>query len=253
MYPGRALRGAAMPARLRSAGLAPTLPMTLLTLMLCVVLVRLGIWQWQRWLEQDAAWTRFAQGADAVQPLGTRSLEEVAKFQRVSVSGRLDGAHQFLLDNRSYRGRPGYDVLTPLARADGSVLLIDRGWVPFTGSRAHLPDVGLPENTTLTVSGRVVDLPAGGLASGRAAPRPEEPWPKVTSFPAPEELARALAVPITPRILLLDASAPLGFVRDWQPPGISPLRHLSYAIQWWCFAALAAVVWLIMSRRRALR
>ncbi len=38
-------------------------------------------------------------------------------FQRVSVTGELDGAHQFLLDNRSYRGRPGYEVLTPLARA----------------------------------------------------------------------------------------------------------------------------------------
>jgi cytochrome oxidase assembly protein ShyY1 len=40
-------------------------------------------------------------------------------------------------------------------------------------------------------------------------------------------------------------------VRDWQPPGMSPLRHLSYAIQWWCFAALALVIFAVLSVRRA--
>jgi surfeit locus 1 family protein len=101
------------------------------------------------------------------------------------------------------------------------------------------------------VSGRVADLPSAGLASGRAAPRSEDPWPKVTSFPQAAELARALGVALGPRILLLDPEAPLGFVRDWQPPGMAPLRHLSYAIQWWCFAALAVVIWTVMSHRRA--
>ncbi len=52
------------------------------------------------------------------------------------------------------------------------------------------------------------------------------------------------------RILLLDPQAPFGYVRDWQPPGMAPLRHLSYAIQWWCFAALALIAWAIMSTRK---
>jgi surfeit locus 1 family protein len=232
---------------------APAAGWTLLTIAGCALFVRLGVWQWHRWIESDAAWTRFARGADAVQPLGTRALADVALFQRVSVTGRLDGQHQFLLDNRSYRGRPGYEVLTPLARTAGGVLLIDRGWVPFTGARAHLPDVQLGGDPDVAVSGRVADLPSAGLASGRAAPNPIDPWPKVTSFPRPEELARALGVPLTAHILLLDPEAPLGYVRDWQPPGMTPLRHLSYAIQWWCFAALAVVVWAVMSERRARR
>jgi surfeit locus 1 family protein len=167
------------------------------------------------------------------------------------VSGRLDGRHQFLLDNRSYQGRPGYEVLTPLTRAAGAVLLIDRGWVPFTGSRARLPDVGLTGVAGVTVSGRVAELPSAGLASGRAAPDPRDPWPKVTSFPSAQELAGVLGVPLTQRILLLDPGAPEGYVRDWQPPGLAPLRHLSYALQWWCFAALAVVVWAVMSVRRS--
>lgn len=225
--------------------------MTLLTLVLCALFVRLGFWQWHRWEESAAAWSRFARGADAVQPLGARSLAEVALYRRVSVSGRLDGQHQFLLDNLSYRGRPGYQVLTPLALSGGGVLLVDRGWVPFTGARARLPDVHLTDEASVTLSGRVADLPSAGLASGRAAPNPADPWPRVTSFPRTEELARALGVPLAGRILLLDPDAPHGYVRDWQPPGMAPLRHLSYAIQWWCFAALVLIVWAIMSVRRA--
>lgn len=227
-----------------------TLLTALLTLAACALCVRLGFWQWHRWLAADAAWTRFARGADTLEPLAGRAPQQVALYQRVSVTGRLDGQHQFLIDNRSYQGRPGYEVLTPLTRADGAVLLIDRGWVPFSGSRARLPDVRLGADTPLTLTGRIADLPSAGLASGRAAPRAQDPWPKVTSFPTAGELAEALAVPVGARILLLDPGAPAGYVRDWQPPGLSPLRHLAYAIQWWCFAALSVLVAAVLSARR---
>jgi len=233
-----------------SGTVAPSIALALLALVVCAAFVRLGFWQWDRWHTAEAAWTSFARGADAAQPLAERRLEDVAKFQRVSVAGHLDGAHQFLLDNRSYHGRPGYEVLTPLVRADGRVLLVDRGWVPFTGSRAQLPDVALADDPLVVLTGRAADLPSAGLARGRAPPA-AGPWPKVTSFPQPAELASALGRPLDARILLLDAQAPFGFVRDWQPPGMSPLRHLSYAIQWWCLAALVAVVWVVLTLRRS--
>jgi surfeit locus 1 family protein len=242
-----------MSPRARLAAAARALAPLLLALLVCAACVRLGVWQWQRWRASDAEWSRFARGADTLQPLGARALEEVPLFQRVSLTGRLDGAHQFLLDNRSYRGRPGYEVLTPLVRADGRVLLVDRGWVAFSGSRARLPDVRLDAAAAVSVSGRAAQLPSAGLASGRAAPRPGDPWPRLTSFPRPDELARSLGVPLGPRVLLLDPQAPFGLLRDWQPPGMAPLRHLAYAIQWWCFAALALIVWAVMRLRRGAR
>jgi surfeit locus 1 family protein len=240
-----------MGLRLGRRVFAPTARFTLLALLLAAVCVRLGFWQWHKWVHADAQSARFARGAEAVQPLGTRTLSQVELFQRVSVSGRLDGRHQFLLDNRSWRGRAGYEVLTPLARADGRVLLLDRGWVPFTGSRRRLPAVALADTGEVHLSGRVADLPSPGLASGRAPPLRADPWPKVTSFPAMDELAEALGHALDARILLLDPQAPFGFVREWQPPGLAPLRYLAYAIQWWCFAALALVLWAITSLRSA--
>jgi surfeit locus 1 family protein len=236
---------------MRAGSVARTVAAALATLAACALFVRLGLWQWQRWLEADAAWARFARGADTVQPLGAHALADVPLYQRVSLAGRLDGAHQFLLDNRSFHGRPGYEVLTPLTRDGAVTLLVDRGWVPFTGSRARLPEVSLGESAPLDLSGRVAELPSVGLASGRAAPAPTDPWPKVTSFPTPAELTAAFGAPLQARILLLDPAAPAGLVRDWQPPGMSPLRHLAYAIQWWCFAALALIVWAVLGVRRA--
>lgn len=230
---------------------APSVGLTLAMLILGALFVRLGFWQWHKWQHAQAEWTRFARGTEQLQPLGTRPLAAVEKFQRVSVSGVLDEAHQFLLDNRSWHGRPGYEVLTPLERSGGRTLLVDRGWVPFTGSRARLPDVSFASAGTVTLSGRVADLPAPGLASGRASPGPEDPWPKVTSFPSAAQLARALGRALPERILLLDATAPLGYEREWSPPGLAPLRYLSYAIQWWCFAGLALVLWVVMGVRRA--
>jgi len=236
-----------MRARLKS--LATGLAAALALAALCAWL---GVWQWQRGTRAEAEWTRFARGTDRLQDLGRLEVTALPPYQHVAVSGELDGAHQFLLDNRSFRGRPGYEVLTPLRRGgDALPLLVDRGWVPFGGSRARLPDVALAAPASVTLSGRLAPLPSPGLASGRVAPQASSPWPKLTSFPTLEELGAALGERLAPRILLLDPQASFGYARDWQPPGMAPLRHFAYAIQWWCFAALALIVWAVLGVRRA--
>ena len=228
---------------------APALGFTLVTLVLAALFVRLGVWQWQRGEERAAAATRFARGADTVLELGTRDPGETPLYQRVGVEGELDATHQFLLDNRTFEGRAGYEVLTPLLRAGAPALLVDRGWVPFTGSRARLPDVTLTAGGPVRLTGRVAVLPAPGLARGRAAPASTGPWPKVTSYPDMAQLAAALGRPLSSRILLLDPAAPFGYTRAWQPPGLPPLRHFSYAIQWWSFALATLIGWALLSRR----
>ena len=123
----------------------------------------------------------------------TRPLAAVRALPaRAASPARYDAAHQFLLDNRSYEGRAGYEVLTPLARPGATTLLVDRGWVPFSGSRAQLPDGG-------AARGHHGDASAGGWTSCRVAGlgagarrRREGAWPKVTSFPDMAELVSAL-------------------------------------------------------------
>ena len=220
-----------------------------LAVLACLLFVRLGFWQWSRGQEREAQWTRFAQGAEVLLDLEQGATADIALYQRVRANGRLDSRHQFLLDNRSYRGRPGYEVLTPLERANAATLLVDRGWVPFSGSRRNLPDVAVTDLGPVSLTGRLSALPSAGLAMGHAAPATGA-WPKVTSFPEMAELSAAYGAPLEPRILLLDPGPPSGYLRDWQPPGVSPLRHFSYAIQWWSFAALTAFLWALLTLRK---
>src|SRR5579863_193314 len=231
--------------------LAPSGPFTALTVVLCTLFFLLGRWQWHRGEVRQAIWDRFTAGAEQVLPLGARAVDEVPLFQRISVVGRYDPDHQFLLDNRIDQGRPGYEVLTPLQRPNGRTVLIDRGWLPFTGFHDRLPSVVLSDREPVTVTGRAADLPTAGLASGRAPPAAQAPWPKLTSFPTMSQLSSVLGAPLEPRIVLLDRTEPNGYARDWHPPGIEPVRNWSYALQWWCFAVVALVLWIRFSLRRA--
>ena len=233
---------------------APSWLMTLLTLALCLAFIPLGQWQWHKGWHAQAERAAFLAGGGPALPLGDRDPQSLPRFQHIALNGRLDGAHQFLLDNRSHAGLPGYEVLTPLQLPDGRTLLVDRGWVAFTGSRARLPDISLDPgimSAVLNLTGRLDGPPVGGLALGHAAPPATGPWPRVTSFPTLPELSAALGTPVEGRILLLDSAAPAGLVRDWQPPGMPPERHWAYAVQWWGFAVTLIVIWLILNLKPA--
>jgi surfeit locus 1 family protein len=229
---------------------APSWRWTLLTIVLCAGFVHAGRWQWEKGEQRQAEWDAFARGADRALPLARADVARLPRFQRVALSGEYDAAHQFLLDNRTHAGKAGYEVLTPLALEGGGVVLVDRGWVAFTGYRSRLPQVTLDAHGTVRLTGRLDFLPVAGLALGRVPPDPASPWPKLTSYPQMSDLERAYGRSLEPRIVLLDAAAPFGYVRQWQPPGLPPLRHFSYAAQWWLFAVTLAVIWAVLSTPR---
>lgn len=231
--------------------------MTSLTIVLLGVFLSLGRWQWSRAEFKETMLQEFLQG-DESRELGTRSTADWPRYTTVEVNGRWDRERQFLLDNRTRDGRAGYEVLTPLRLPDGRWLIVNRGWIPFDGYRDRLPDVAsaLPDTmadaaTPALVRGRLDELPSAGLAGGRAAPKREGEWPKVTSFPQIEELAAALVTPNDPaprveaRIMLLDAEVEGGYLRDWRPfaAGKGPEQNWSYAIQWWSFAVVLLVLY----------
>lgn len=235
--------------RIGARSFAPSWPLTWVAVAAVLAFLALGRWQWDRGVERRAQWSDF--GATA-EPLAadSRALDELPRFRFVTLVGRYDTERQFLLDNRTRDGRAGYEVLTPFALTDGRVVLVNRGWIAFSGYRDRLPDVGFEPGRREQVAGRLGSLPVAGLAQGRAAPGRADEWPKVVSFPTLGQLADAYGQELEDAVVLLDESAPHGFARDWRPPGLEPGRHFAYAVQWWAFAALAAGLWIVMSFRK---
>jgi surfeit locus 1 family protein len=225
--------------------------MTLLTVLLLAAFVSLGRWQWQRGVGKQQLWEQFEHSPAPAFTTHPPNFDTSERFSRVAFPARYEPAHQFLLDNRMHDGQPGFEVLTPAVLNDGRRILVNRGWVPFSGYRDRLPDVAMT-GAEATISGRVEELPAAGLASGRAPPAADDQWPKVTSFPTQNELEQALGQKISRRILLLDPGAPGAgdFVRQWSPPGLAPDRHFSYAIQWWGFAVVLLVLYFGLNFRK---
>ena len=218
-------------------------------MLLLTAFIGLGRWQWHRGEAKQAVWAEYERDAPA-ESLASRALDTIDRFGRVELHGVFEPEHQFLLDNISHAGQPGYEVLTPFHLDDGRRVLVNRGWVPFGGYRDRLPDVSMTAAAPVAITGRIDELPSGGLASGHAAPDASTPWPKVTSFPTHAELASALGVSLQNRLLLLDAKTPGGYVREWSPPGMPPERHFSYAIQWWGFAVVLLVLYFGLNFRK---
>jgi len=223
--------------------------MTLATLVLLGLFLSLGRWQWQRGEAKQDVWAEYRRDAEPI-PLGTRGLADLPRYARIEVTGEFEPERQFLLDNRPHAGRPGYEVLTPFRLTNGRRLLVNRGWVPFTGYQDRLPDVALEAIGQLTLTGKVEELPVAGLPSGRAPPTLNADWPRLTTFPTHAELEQALGHSLEPRLVLLDPAMPHGYLRDWKPPGLEPARHFSYAIQWWGFAVVLLVLYFALNFRR---
>ncbi len=217
---------------------------TLATVVAVLVFAALGQWQLNRAAEKRVLVAEFASAGPAVAlPADSRQLP---RFQRVTVRGRYDAAHQFLLDNRIQAGRVGVEVLTPLLLDSGGAVLVNRGWQSFGATREDLPEVAVSSGPR-TIAGKLDELPRAGIALETP---PASGWPRLVSFPTAEQLTTMLGRDLQPRIILLDAADPDGYIRDWKLHGTTPGRNLGYAIQWFAFAATAVAIWFAVSLHR---
>jgi surfeit locus 1 family protein len=225
-------------------------------LLLAALFARLGEWQLQRAAETRALGARFAAAAE--EPALERAPDAVTdalRFRRVRARGHYVPERQFLLDNRIHDGAAGYEVLTPLALAgdDHRWVLVNRGWVAADGDRRVLPDVAV-DSAAREVGGRIEHLPRPGMRLG-VGPVDAAAGPVVVVvYPTTQELGALLGEPLLDYQLLLDDSAPDGFVRDWRAPGLAIERHYAYAGQWFLLALGsfgAGIVIAFKSRRGA--
>jgi surfeit locus 1 family protein len=229
---------------------APGLVPTLLMLPVLALLLWLGTWQLHRAAEKQALWDGFARGTDVTVdlPAAPPSAALPARYSHVRVAGTYLPDRQILLDNMTIEERgAGYRVLTPLVCADGTVVLVDRGWVPLGRTRADLPDVRVGMESRV-VTGRVDTLPRPGIEP--VAPPDGAGWPRVLGFPTMPQVERVLGRPVYPLIVLLDPALPDGFVRAWQPPGFPPERHVGYAVQWYALALTLVLIWFFVNLRK---
>ena len=137
-------------------------------------------------------------------------------------------------------GRVGFEVVAPLRLADGRTVLIDRGWVAAGATRAMLPQPPLPAGV-VSLRGRI-DLPAPAYwRSGSETLPAGTLWQHLETA----DFTRATGVAVLPIVVrALDMPGNAGLVIDDALPDAGIDKHLSYMVQWYAFAAMAAGLWL---------
>lgn len=213
----------------------------------------LGVWQLQR-LEQrrDINALIGQRGRLPLQPLETLSGPPASLVhRRVVVTGRYDTSREVVLRGRSLNETPGHHLLTPLVRPDGSAVVVDRGWVPADMDEPPVSAASPPAGQ-VTVTGVLTPSQDKGVLGPRDPPTGTL---RRTGRVDVARLARQMPYKLHPLYVRLGAQDP---TQPGNRPAIPPSPptdegpHLSYAVQWFLFAAICLVVYMALLRKLAL-
>ena len=225
----------------------------LFALTLIVAFIGAGFWQinrlGQRQDQNALAESRMNTAVllDDVLDVDRDSLE----FRRVQVAGRFEPASEILIANRSNDGAAGFWIWTNFVTDDGD-LLVNRGFV----NRGIILEAegALPRSSAAVGSEEVII--EGLLRTGFDSARVSSDQSQLTR-PDPEKAAEILRIDPA-----LDSSVYLSLTgqepqRVGEIPSTVPLPdlgegpHRSYAFQWFTFATIGAVGYLLLLRKIA--
>jgi surfeit locus 1 family protein len=224
---------------------------TLLVLAAMSVMVRLGFWQLDR-LEKRKAFNARVE-AQLSQPELLINAEAAAnnklvqqmpgmEYRSARVLGEFDHSHQIALRSQYDNNQYGVHLLTPLKIAGSQqVILVNRGWIPIqdweTGSLSKFDQPGFVE-----VQGMIRPSLDKADFGSRSDPTPapgQEPlkaW-NFVNIPAISEQMPFTLLPIYIQQAPDPAWTQLPH-RSLPEIEISEGSHMSYAIQWFTFAAI---------------
>lgn len=216
----------------------------------CAAFIALGNWQTHRAQEKRVLAAK-VDAALAAPPLKLPARQvQAAEFalRRVVAQGEFVPAHTVFLDNKIHQGRIGYEVVTPLRITGGTLhVLVDRGWTPAGPRREVLPQVATPAGEQRIEGLALTRLPHA------FEPFARKPQGRVQQNLELGEFSRVSGLALLPLVIEQRSDTPDGLVREWPRPDYGAERNESYALQWYLFAALALVLFVVHSYREGRR
>ncbi len=212
----------------------------------------LSRWQFARRAEvvarNDIVSSNYFQPAVPIeQVLKGDKFDPQREWHPVALTGHYVQGSDLLVRNKPYSGVPGFLQVAVFQTRDLKLYLVDRGWLP-TGQNHDHPDV-VPVLPTEEIQ-LIARIRAAESSNGKSAPASElaaiEPTEAAKQIGAKEPLASSF-------YLRLASEKPSSKVAPKLEtmPELSEGNHLSYAIQWIIFAAMAFAT-LVWSIRREL-
>lgn len=213
-----------------------------LAVVLAAAFIRLGFWQLSRLAQRRARNAVVAARLSQPQvPLASLPADSASVLRKAIVTGTPDFDHEVLLAARTYEGSPGVWLLTPVhVPGRDTAVLVNRGWI-YAPDGVSV-DVGRWREATTTFTGYAELLPPGIASKPDGVLRRDARVARQLDLATVQSL---VPYPVSPLYLVAtapDTTRPQGErVARLAPPALDEGPHLSYAIQWFSFAAIALI------------
>lgn len=216
-----------------------------LVVIVSTVFIVLGFWQLDRHhdqrLENEVIEARIA--ADPVELTRETAAEPANQLRQAVVRGEYRYSDLLELRPRARDGRLGYEQIVPLATADG-VVLINRGFIADSAG-------AVPEQGAIRVE--LIGTIRESQGTSRFGPQNPDAGTLTTIARIDierlsDQFGRGL-YPIYLDLVSEDPAAGPSTVLP-APPEPTTRPHLLYSIQWWSFAAISSVGWIVYLRKQ---
>ena len=205
-----------------------------------VLLISLGFWQLDRADEKRAIEDQIARAnsGDAELINSVEFLKE-KEYYHIRLQGSYVGDKQFIYDNQIVDQISGYYVLTPfILKGASEAILINRGFIPWSGRRDKLADIDIREKLTevkvqISIPVKRMELNVSEFTGD---------FPVLIQALDLDEMSAIASLDFVSVVGLLSPESENGFVRQWKPYTGSIERHIGYAIQWFLMALVLAFI-----------
>ena len=211
-----------------------------------VAMINLGFWQLRRLDEKQTFNDRVTAHTDedvapVAELIGTTDPSDVV-YRRVEATGSYLATPQFEVVNVTQEGTTGRDAVNALRLDDGSLVIVNRGFVP-TGSALPAPPAGEVHLLARLKLGQTA-------GTGQPSDDGSQQLSEIRRVDL-KALGQQFDQPLAPMYLELLDSQPA------EPTSLSPVAfpelsegpHLSYAVQWFIFTVCVGAGWVLAVRK----
>ncbi len=212
-----------------------------MTALFAVACYGLSQWQFARRAEAQAAIhllnANYDQPtADLAAVVASPSEFELSeKWRPVRVVGVYDTSAVVYVRTRSGAAGIGFEQLAPLRQTDGTVFIVDRGWIAANADNSAPATSPAVPSGTVTVTAHLI--PGEQQIDGRAAPKGQIATIHLATLD--DWTDGDVYAGWYGRLATEEPSSSAGAI--WEKPVLDEGPHLSYALQWWVFALMGFI------------
>ncbi|NDF11637.1 MAG: SURF1 family protein [Proteobacteria bacterium] len=103
---------------------------TVFCLLSVIGLISLGFWQLKRLEWKNGITAQIERSKQEKNNYLASSNQRTPEYTFVTAFGTFEPYEEVLIQARFFKGAKGYELVTPMVQQNGTVLLVNRGWIP---------------------------------------------------------------------------------------------------------------------------